>query len=78
MWCRPSFLWPVAALFRLVADCNLQQQVARIGQAWPDNANWCETVRPGPRSAPRWQCKFVERWQISPAIAVVVDWVIQT
>uniref|UniRef100_A0A7S1I7M0 ABC transporter domain-containing protein n=1 Tax=Eutreptiella gymnastica TaxID=73025 RepID=A0A7S1I7M0_9EUGL len=27
------------------ADCNLQMRVARIGQAWPDNANWCETVR---------------------------------
>ena len=27
------------------ADCHLQMRVARIGQAWPDNANWCETVR---------------------------------
>eukprot|EP00667_Euglena_gracilis_P006435 EG_transcript_6491 len=27
------------------SDCSLQQRVARIGQAWPDNANWCETVR---------------------------------
>ena len=26
-------------------DCSLQQRVARIGAAWPDNANWCETVR---------------------------------
>lgn len=26
-------------------DCYLQLRVARIGQAWPDNANWCETVK---------------------------------
>jgi|EP00670_Eutreptiella_braarudii_P006775 CCR4-NOT complex subunit CAF16 len=34
-------------------DTNLQQRVARIGQAWPDNANWCETVRQTAATYPR-------------------------
>lgn len=34
------------------SDCDLQRHVARIGAAWPDNANWCDTVRQTAASYP--------------------------